>query len=89
MPAKWYAGFFKYKVLCHKSWAKKKFDWHEGLTHRPEIEMDKVYDNDFTSIIYIYFYETFSTLSLNLKVLAFHSLDTLSDVRMKAFTLLF
>ncbi len=45
----------------------------------------KVYDNDYTSIINIYLYETFSTL----KALALHSLDTLSDIRIKALTLLF
>ncbi len=45
-----------------------------------------VYDNDYSLIIDIYFYETFSISSQNL---AFNSLDTLSDVRIKAFTLLF
>jgi len=39
--------------------------------------------NDFTSIIDIYFYETFSTSNV-----ALHS-DTLSDIRIKAFTLVF
>jgi hypothetical protein len=48
-----------------------------------------VYDNDFTSIINIYFYETFSTLNLIQEALEFHSLDTLSDIRIKAFMLLF
>ncbi len=49
----------------------------------------KVYDNDFTSIIDIYFYETFSTPNPKYKALALHSLDTLSDVWIKVFTLLF
>jgi hypothetical protein len=42
------------------------------------------YDNAYSSIIDIYFYETFSTL-----IQTFSSLDTLSDVRIKAFMLLF
>ncbi len=48
-----------------------------------------IYDNDFTLIIDIYFYETFSTLNVIQKALALHSLDTLSNIRLKAFTLLF
>jgi hypothetical protein len=47
-----------------------------------------LYNNDYSSIIDKYFYETLSTLSQNL-ALALHSLDTLSDIRIKAFTLLF
>jgi hypothetical protein len=47
-----------------------------------------VYDNDFISIINIYFYETFSTSNKHL-ALVLYSLDTLSDVRIKVFTLLF
>ena len=45
-----------------------------------------LYDNDFTSIIDIRFYETFST-SKPFKGL--HFLDTLSDIRIKAYMLLF
>jgi hypothetical protein len=45
-----------------------------------------VYDNNYSSIIDIYFYETFSTL---IRVVALNSLDTRSDVRIKAFMLLF
>ncbi len=48
-----------------------------------------LYDNDFTSIIDIYLYETFSTLNSNQLALAFHSLDTLSDIRIKVIMLLF
>ncbi len=39
-----------------------------------------IFDNDFTFIIDIYFYETLSTPTQS-KALALHSLDTLSDVR--------
>jgi hypothetical protein len=42
-----------------------------------------MYDNDYSLIIDIYFYGTFSTESQNLLVLALNSLDTLSDVRKK------
>ncbi len=57
---------------------------------QPSVQtLDYVYDDDFTLIIDIYFYETFSTLNSNQLVLALHSLDTLSDVRIKAFMLLF
>jgi hypothetical protein len=48
-----------------------------------------IYDNDYPSIIDIYFLETFSTLNSNIEVLVLHSLDTLSHVRIKAFMLLF
>ncbi len=43
-----------------------------------------IYDNDFTLIIDIYFYETFSSK----QVLVLHSLDTLSGVKIKALALL-
>jgi hypothetical protein len=49
----------------------------------------KLYDNDFGSIIDIYFYETFSNLTSQKYVLALHSLDTLSDVGIKVLALLF
>ncbi len=49
----------------------------------------KVYDNDFTLIIDTYFDETLFTFTPLLKAFALHCLDTLSDVRIKAFTLLF
>jgi hypothetical protein len=48
-----------------------------------------VYDNNYSSIIDIYFYETFSISSQDLLALALNSLDTLSDVRKNAFTLFF
>ncbi len=48
-----------------------------------------LYDDNFTSIIDIYFYETFSTPNPKYKAHMLHSLDTLSDIRIKAFTLLF
>ncbi len=48
-----------------------------------------VYDNDFTSIIDIYFYGTFLLQTSFKKALMLRSLDTLSDVRIKAFMLLF
>ncbi len=48
-----------------------------------------LYNNNYSSIIDIYFYETFSTSSQNLLALVLSSLDTLSDIRIKAFTLLF
>ncbi len=48
-----------------------------------------VYDNDYSLIIDIYFYKTFSTLSQNLLALVLNSLDTLSDIRIKGFMLLF
>jgi hypothetical protein len=41
-----------------------------------------LYDNNFTSIIHLYFYK-------HLYSKPFHSLDTLSDVRIKVFTRLF
>jgi hypothetical protein len=71
---------------------KKTFFWQQNLTlalinNSPERK--HVYDNDYSLIIDIYFYETFSTLTQKHLVLALHSLDTLSDVRIKAFTLLF
>jgi hypothetical protein len=47
-----------------------------------------IYDNYFTLIIDIYFYETLSTPTQS-KALVLHSLDTLPDIRIKAFTLLF
>ncbi len=47
-----------------------------------------VYNNKKTLIINIYFYETLSTITFTL-VLVLNSLDTLSDIRIKAFTLLF
>jgi hypothetical protein len=43
-----------------------------------------VYDNYYSSIIDIYFYETFSTLSQTLLVLSLNSLDALSHVRINA-----
>jgi hypothetical protein len=43
-----------------------------------------LYNNNFTSIIDIYYYETFSTSNLIEKALALHSLYTLSDVRIKS-----
>ncbi len=39
-----------------------------------------VYDNNYSLIIDIYFYETFSISSQDLLALALNSLDTLSDV---------
>ncbi len=45
-----------------------------------------IYGNNIASIINIYFYETFSTPNLQS---ALQSLDTLSDVRIKAFMPLF
>jgi hypothetical protein len=48
----------------------------------------RIIHNNFTLIIDIQFYETFSASNL-FKALALHSLDTLSDIRIKAFTLLF
>ncbi len=48
-----------------------------------------LYNNNYSWIINIYFYETFSTLSQNLLALVLNSLDTLSDIRIKAVTLLF
>ncbi len=48
-----------------------------------------LYDNDFTLIIKIYTSMKHSLLQTLSKVLALHSLDTLSDVRIKVFTLLF
>jgi hypothetical protein len=47
-----------------------------------------VYDNNFTSIIDLYFIKH-SLLQTFEKVLALQSLDTLSDVRIKVFMLLF
>jgi hypothetical protein len=51
--------------------------------------VDDLYKNDFTSIIDIYFHETFSTPNTNQYALALHSLDTLSDIRIKEFMLIF
>jgi hypothetical protein len=48
-----------------------------------------LYNNNYSWIINIYFYETFSTLSQNLLAIVLNSLDTLSDIRIKAVTLLF
>ncbi len=48
-----------------------------------------IYNNDYSSITDIYFYRIFSTSSQNLLALALNSLDTLSEVRIKVFTLLF
>jgi hypothetical protein len=47
----------------------------------------KLYNNNFASIINIYFDETLSEPKQF--ALTLHSLDTLSDIRIKAFTLLF
>ncbi len=49
---------------------------------------ERLYDNDYSLIIDIFFYETFSTLT-QLLALALNSLYTLSDIRIKAFMLLF
>jgi hypothetical protein len=46
-------------------------------------------DNDYLSIIDIYCKETFSTLNSNISVLVLHSLYTLSDIKTKAFMILF
>jgi hypothetical protein len=43
-----------------------------------------LYDNDFGSIINVYFFGTFSNLTSQKYTLALHSLDTLSDIRIKA-----
>ncbi len=47
-----------------------------------------IYNNDYSLIIYIYFYETFSTTTQTFSAVL-NSLDTLSDIRVKAFTLFF
>jgi hypothetical protein len=55
---------------------------HSSQTRKLSSENRLVlYDNDYSSIIDMYFYEHL--------VLALNSLDTLSDVRIKAFMLLF
>jgi hypothetical protein len=48
-----------------------------------------IYDNDFTSINNIYTSMKQSLLQTFEKVFALQSLDTLSDIRIKAFMLLF
>ncbi len=58
--------------------------WNETISKNMN-----TYDNDYSSIIHIYFYDTFSISHSNLLVLALNSLDTLPDIRIKAFTLLF
>ncbi len=44
-----------------------------------------LYDNDYPSIIDIYFYKTIFTSSQNLLALALNYLDTLSDVRISVY----
>jgi len=51
--------------------------------------LNRLYDNDYSLVINIYVYETFPTLTPNTLALALNSLDTLSDIRIRAFTLLF
>jgi hypothetical protein len=46
-------------------------------------------DYYFIAIIDIYFYETFSTPTSSKQAFALHSLDTLSDVKIKELALLF
>ncbi len=53
----------------------------------PKLNLN-LYNNDYSSVINIYFYYTLSTLT-KLLVLALNSLDTMSDIRIKVFTLLF
>jgi len=50
------------------------------------LQFTYIYDNNFTSI---YTFMKHSVLQTLLKALALHSLETLSDIRIKAFTLLF
>jgi hypothetical protein len=67
-------------VWLNSDWIIKNL--HTSQTRKLSSENRLVlYDNDYSSIIDIYFYEHL--------VLALNSLDTLSDVRIKAFMLLF
>jgi hypothetical protein len=65
------------------------------LRHHRQFRQDRLpvaialWDNDFRSIIDIYFYETFSNPNSRKLALGPQSLDTLSDVRIKVLALLF
>ncbi len=62
-----------YITICYlvSAWLSVRLSVHASV---------HLYENDYSSMIDIYFYETFSTSSQNLLAFALNSLDTLSDI---------
>ncbi len=75
-------------VYSDRSSLRKSEDNIQNVTEEVRGQILVLHDNDESLIIDKYFYESFSTPQ-TFKERTLNSLDTLSDVRIKAFTLLF